>query len=247
MLRSAREIVGYRVEALDAEFGDVEDFYFDDHSWKVRYIVVATGKWLPRRMVLISPEEAGDPDRDREVLPVALTKKEVEDSPPVAAEEVLSRSKEAELVAYYGWAEYWGRLGSGGFNPPEPVNQETDEEPHLRSMEEVEGYRVSARDGQVGKVHDFIIDTDEWAVRYIVVETGDFLSRRHVVLSPHWIRRVHWAKHDVHVDLDAGEIEESPECDHHAPIDRGFEHDLHEHYDMPKYWQTPEEEPEDEG
>ncbi|MFO7955632.1 MAG: PRC-barrel domain-containing protein [Candidatus Brocadiia bacterium] len=148
MLRSAREIVGYRVEALDAEFGDVEDFYFDDHSWKVRYIVVATGKWLPRRMVLISPEEAGDPDWERDVLPVSLSKGEVENSRPV-------------------------------------------------------------------------------------------------VLSSHWIRRVHRAKHDVHVDLAAEQIEESPECD--APIDRGFEHEQNEHYDMPKYWQSPEEEPEDEG
>jgi len=55
MLRTAGELKGVTIQATDGDIGSVQDLYFDDHSWTVRYLVVDTGTWLPGRQVLISP------------------------------------------------------------------------------------------------------------------------------------------------------------------------------------------------
>ena len=43
------------VVAVDGRVGAVKDFLFDDQSWKLRWMVVDTGHWLPGRQVLIHP------------------------------------------------------------------------------------------------------------------------------------------------------------------------------------------------
>ena len=63
MLRSIKDLEGYAVGATDGTIGHVEDFYFDDRAWVVRYLVVEAGAWLSSRKVLISPIAIGRPDR----------------------------------------------------------------------------------------------------------------------------------------------------------------------------------------
>lgn len=46
MLKNINDIYGTRLAATDGEIGHVKDFYFDDESWAVRYLVVETGSWL---------------------------------------------------------------------------------------------------------------------------------------------------------------------------------------------------------
>ena len=60
MLRSTEDILGFRLEATDGHIGTVEDFYFDDQVWSIRYLVADTGRWLPGRRVLISPASSGN-------------------------------------------------------------------------------------------------------------------------------------------------------------------------------------------
>src|SRR5580698_4198641 len=55
VLRSMQELEGFAIHATDGAIGHVSDFYFDDHTWVVRYLVVQTGSWLLSRKVLISP------------------------------------------------------------------------------------------------------------------------------------------------------------------------------------------------
>jgi hypothetical protein len=55
MLRSIKQLYGDKLGASDGEIGHVKDFYFDDQSWVVRYLVADTGNWLSGRQVLISP------------------------------------------------------------------------------------------------------------------------------------------------------------------------------------------------
>ena len=54
MLRSAKDIEDCTIGATDGAIGKVEDCYFDDEAWVIRYLVVDTGEWLSSRKVLIS-------------------------------------------------------------------------------------------------------------------------------------------------------------------------------------------------
>jgi PRC-barrel domain len=114
MLKKAKDILGFTLGAKDGEIGRVKDFYFDDQSWTVRYLVADTGKWLPQRKVLISPF-AVKGFRDAEsVVDVSLTRTQIKGSPSIDADAPVSRQFEQEYYKYYGWPLYWQGPGSMG-------------------------------------------------------------------------------------------------------------------------------------
>ena len=100
MLRTASHLKGTSIAATDGEIGSVQDLYFDDHSWTIRYLVVDTGTWLPGRQVLISPRSIMAVT-DEAKIPVSLTKSQVENSPSTDVD------KPVELVITQGARVLW--------------------------------------------------------------------------------------------------------------------------------------------
>ncbi|MFW6154774.1 MAG: PRC-barrel domain-containing protein [Planctomycetota bacterium] len=252
MLRNVNGILGYRIGAEDDVFGKVADVYFDDYTWVVRYLVIDTGRWLPGRRVLISPAALGPAEWTRAMLQVSLTREQIEHSPPIAADAPVSRESEALLAEYYGWAAYWKRapmaeplaeryLDESNGGPREQVARHVDS--HLRSLHEIEGYALAARDGRIGRVADAVVETEGWTIRYLVVDTSRRLPRilsRRVLVSPAWISSLDWPRREVHVEMTRREIEESPEYDPADPINRRYEARLYDYYGRPKYWESTE-------
>jgi len=239
MLRSIDELIGYKIEASDGDVGKVSDFLFDDELWVVRYLVAATGNWLVGRQVLVSPAAFyGKPRWENEKFPLILTKRMVEESPDIRENEPVSRRKESEIVAYYHWPAYWYPVMHR--RPEVDAEQGAEEEEsgdsHLRSVREVEGYHIEARDGSIGHVEDFIIDDDRWEIMYLVVDTKNWLPGRRVLVSRLWIDEVSWLGSKVMVDLTKEVIEKSPEFDPSAPVNREYEEVLYDYYGRPKYW-----------
>lgn len=111
MLLSIDNLRGYNILATDGEIGQVDDFYFDDQEWKVRYMVVDTGKWLPGRRVLIAPAAIGQADWSTRMLPVRLTRDQVKNSPDIDLARPVSRQQEQHLHDHYGWTVYWHGVG----------------------------------------------------------------------------------------------------------------------------------------
>ena len=107
MLRKAKDLNGYKLDARDGEIGKVKEFYFDDHSWTVRYLVADTGGWLSGRTVLISPYALDPANEGGKVIPVDLTKAQIEKSPSLDTDRPVSRQYEWEYFSFYGWPAYW--------------------------------------------------------------------------------------------------------------------------------------------
>jgi hypothetical protein len=250
MLYRLTSLFGYRLHATDGELGQVRDVYFDDHAWTVRYFVVRTGPWLVGQSVLISPLSAEGADDEEETLAVALTRQQVKDAPGAGTAPPVTRQHEQELVEYYGWAPYWQPVGApaggdlalpmkGSVHPdsvgPEERTQPSGD-PCLRSVDEVTGYRIQATDGEIGHLEDFIADTTTWAIRYAVVDTGNWLPGRKVLLSRDWVARVDWSERLAVLDLSCDAIEAAPGFEPDAPLDREYEQRLHEHYGRSPYW-----------
>lgn len=252
MIRTLDELRGYDIQATDGEIGHVEDFLFDDESWTIRYFVVDTGPWLFGRKVLIAPQSVGEPSWEGGVLPVDLTKEQVEESPEVDLEQPVSRQKQAIINRHYGWQNYWATLPTGArvgapvSAPPAEAAMATDAEeeamehlpgdPHLRSVDEVVGYNIGAVDGEIGSVDDFLVEDEKWTIRYMVVDTSTWLTGRQVLVAPEWIDNVSWERSMVQVKMGKSDIESSPEYDPDAALDREYEQRLHEHYGMTGYW-----------
>jgi sporulation protein YlmC with PRC-barrel domain len=222
MQYSISSMIGYEIRASDGDLGKVDEFYFDDETWTVRYIVVETGNWLSGRKVLISPVAFGKPELESRTISVNLTSAKVRSSPNIDTEQPVYRQHEAKLHEYYQWPWRGGYGGSFGTTPlPLPDGEVLAEleasesghrnDPHLRSTRQVSGYQIHAADGEIGHVEDFIVDDENWKIRFLVVDTGNWLPGKRVLLSPQWINRVEWADSSVHFDLTRESVENSSE------------------------------------
>jgi hypothetical protein len=95
----------------------------------------------------------------------------------------------------------------------ESTAMKSKEDPHLRSTRRVTGYHIHATDGEIGHVEDFIVDDENWALRYLVVDTGHWLPGRQVLISPQWIKGVNWADSCVYMDRSREAVKNSPKID----------------------------------
>jgi hypothetical protein len=239
MLRSIEELYGYTIHATDGEIGKVREFYFDDEFWTIRYLVLDTGGWLSGRQVLIAPAAFGQPDWGSHTFPLRLTKQEVEDSPPISADQPVSQQLQLDLHGYYGWPHYWAGTGIGMpfvVTPPRPYEEDNPGDPHLRSSREVIGYHIQAADDEIGHVEDFIVQDNGWVIRYMVVDTHNWLPGKKVLVATDWIEAVNWAERQVHVGLRRENIEEGPEFEPGMPVSRTYEQRLYDYYGRPVYW-----------
>lgn len=106
----------------------------------------------------------------------------------------------------------------------------------LRSLKDLERYEVGASDGDLGRVANFLLDDEHWAIRYLVVETGAFFKSRRVLVSPISFRQADWSTRRFHVGLTMDKIKSSPSVDLDRPVCRQNEHDQALYYDYPFYW-----------
>jgi uncharacterized protein YrrD len=263
MLRSMNELENYTIGATDGNIGHVRDFFFDDHLWVVRYLVVETGSWLSSRKVLISPISIHDPSWADKLLPVSITRAQVKDSPDIDTHKPVSRQHEAEFLGYYGYPYYWGGAGlwGGGMYPyalfpgysgygddhvglrePEHARERTEsarhknDDPYLRSCKEVIGYHIHASDGDIGHVSGLIVDEETWSVRYLVIDTSNWWIDHRVLVSLDWVKSVQWLDRSVTVAMSREAIKAAPAYDPSALFSREREIDLYRHYGRTGYW-----------
>jgi hypothetical protein len=256
MLHNLTDLKGLTIKCRDGEIGEVEDFYFDDDRWTIRYLVVDTGTWLTGRKVLISPISVGRADQANRRVEVDLTKKQVEDSPGIDTDKPVSRQYETSYFDYYGYPYYWGgpyAWGAAAIPAPMPVpmpdrtrteieelrrREQESSDPHLHSANEVIGhYYIEATDGDIGHVEEFVIDDESWTIRYMVVDTRNWWPGKKVLVAPQWIERTSWNDSRVYVNLSRANVQNAPEYDRAAPLSREYESNLHQHYKRPPYWE----------
>jgi len=258
MLRNVTLLKGFTIRAMDGEIGSLDQFYFDDESWGIRYLVVNSGDWLGGRLVLVSPIALRQAEWESKRLDVALTKKQIENSPPIDTHKPVSRQHEALYLGYYGYPYYWGgpfMWGPASYPAGLTVDRvavtegealrsragKESPDSHLRSTDEVAGYHIEATNGEIGHVKDFLVDDESWAIRYLEVDTRNWWPGKKVLLSPQWIDNVSWPDSKVYVNLTRETIQNGPEWDASTTITREYENRLYDYYDWSPYW-TPESE-----
>jgi len=240
------DLMGYSLNASDGEIGKLEQVYFDDECWEIRYFVVHTGGWLLGRNVLIAPSAIKAINNENKCIEVDLTQAQIKDCPPIDTEMPISRHYEQEYYRYYGWQPYW--TGDLMFGPAAQIPQlaegapKVPEHPHLRSSNEVESYSIQALDGDIGHVEGFILEEPGWAIRYLEVDTRNWLPGKHVLVAPTWIEQVDWAKQAVAVKLKREAIETAPAYDPGKIISRDYQLTLFKHYGMKYHRETDLEE-----
>lgn len=250
VLRTVTELKRYTIGATDGTIGSVEDLYFDDQMWVIRYLVVATGEWLSSRRVLISPISIRNANWAERILPVSITRDQVTSSPDIDTDKPVSQQHEMHYLGYHGYpyncggSGLWGiqptpgimasHLGYGATNPADRRAQaersrseaEADAERHarddhhLRSCITVMTYHLHASDGDIGHVQDFLVDEASWAIKYMIVKTSSWWIGQQVLIAPQWIVGFHWDDNFVVVDLTRDAVKNAPPYKLGIQVDR---------------------------
>jgi hypothetical protein len=228
MMHLAQKVAGATVRGVDGEIGTLEDFYFEEDRWTVRYLLVDTGKWFSGKRVLISPMSVRD-GWGRTGVPLGLTKEQVWNSPEIDEGVSLSRACETNVLAYYGYPDYWGAASIwGDYDSPmalaagaaaesksaPPVSTGIDPEArHLRSIKKSTGYHLHARNGEIGHVDDFLIGEQSWRIRYLLVDTSNWIGGRSVIVSSETVEGIDPGRGQLYVAADRDGIAKAPELE----------------------------------
>jgi hypothetical protein len=106
----------------------------------------------------------------------------------------------------------------------------------LRSVRSLKGFIIGAEDGEIGRVHSFLFDSHNWAIRYLVVDTGGWLPGRKVLIAAAALERLDWHARIFPVQLTRRQIKDSPDIDTDKPVSRQREIELHDYYNWGPYW-----------
>ena len=105
----------------------------------------------------------------------------------------------------------------------------------LNKAKTITGYKLDSLDGEIGKVKEFYFDDQHWAIRYLVAETGTWLTGRQVLISPYALVAVNNEKQNIEINLTKKQIEESPALESDKPVSQQFEDAYYGFYRWPMY------------
>lgn len=103
----------------------------------------------------------------------------------------------------------------------------------------LKGYKLDAIDSEIGKTQEFYFDDERWAVRYLIVNTGNWLTGRQVLISPYALTSINQEAETIGVNLNRKQIEESPSLESDKPVSQQFEAQYYGYYGWPTYWTGP--------
>jgi hypothetical protein len=170
MLHLAQKVTGAPVSGIDGDIGTLEDFYFDETGWNVRYLVVDTGNG---KRVFVSPKSVQN-GWGRAGVHVNLKRDDVSD--------VVS----ADATALEAADDYFD------------------------SVKKTAGYHIHARNGEIGHVDDFLIGDESWRIRYLLVDTSNWIGGRSVIVSADAVERVDKPDQRLYVAADRDTIKNAP-------------------------------------
>jgi len=171
MVQGFRALRGKPIEASDGALGFIVDVYFDDATWKVRYLVLDTGRPMPQRQVLLSAAQAQWREADRRVH-VGLTRRQVEKCRPLDEDRPVYLQHDIASVTSAG-------------------------DRHLRSAEAVLGCAVRRPGGAGGRLKDIEVETEGWTIADFVVERALWLLGRRSFVAPAEVAGIDWIEHSL--------------------------------------------------
>jgi len=106
----------------------------------------------------------------------------------------------------------------------------------ILELSAIRKHTVAATDGTIGAVSDVLFDDASWTIRWLVVDTGKWLTGRKVLLPPTVLGHARPSDKSFPVRLTRAEIEASPALEEHRPVSRQFEISTYDYYGWSPYW-----------
>lgn len=108
----------------------------------------------------------------------------------------------------------------------------------LYASDDLKNYRLIAADGEIGSINDIFFEPDGWQVRYLLVDTGQWLDSRKILVSPIAIGMIHEQDKSIDIELTKWQLASSPIITDSTNITRQYEERYFRHFNWTPYWQA---------
>jgi hypothetical protein len=239
MIRTMLDLTDFELRAPDGPLGPIQDVYFDDADWTVRYLTADVSAWLPGLTVLLAPTALESVDREQRTMRTRFDRQQMQNSPPALEDDAVSK-RNAERLGDPTWQPFWLTTSSqlGATAPITPLRAgvagektgATGSGADLRSAQELLGYAVECEGQRIGMVTDLAYDDETWGIQYLVVDTAAPAEERRILIAPDWTHAIDWVEPVVRLDLDCEAVARAPGFETSTTIDEAYRRRLHEHY-----------------
>jgi len=98
------------------------------------------------------------------------------------------------------------------------------------------GCAIEASDGRLGTVSDLLFEDVSWAIRWLIVDSGNWLPGRKVLLPLSALGQPDRAQRRFPVKLTMQQVKDSPDVDTDQPVSRQIEAHVYNYYGWDPYW-----------
>ncbi|GGY69239.1 hypothetical protein GCM10011613_11940 [Cellvibrio zantedeschiae] len=221
MLHTLHDLESFTVNAADGYIGKVKDFYFDDRTWTIRYLVAETGTWLKNRKVLLPATAIKFVNLQEKNLTLDISMYQVKNGPAIDDNISLTPQTEIDYLSYYGYSFYRGVTDAHGYDQEDDRKlaeifacidavRRTYGDRHLRSCQEIINYDIEASDSDVGYLQGMVFDEDTWSVSYLMVNTSNWWLGHQVLVEPQLIKDISWGDARIYVDMLRQQVQDAP-------------------------------------
>jgi hypothetical protein len=216
MLLNVHTLCQYTILAKGGDIGNIDDFLFDEDTWKIRYLITDTSNGPSRRKVLLPAIALDQTNQVSRKIPIHLTKEQVNNCPSIDTNALMSRQIQSRLNEVYPVFMYWAMSGYVSTSLPlAPVsNQQSQSEEHniaFRSVEDIGHCFIQAVDGDLGAIEEIVVDDESWSIRYIVANPTKWLLGRKFWVLPTWIETIDWEAQQVFLKISKEQLKNSPD------------------------------------
>lgn len=231
MLVNAHKLKKMPIVLSEQDTGKITDFHFDDLFWRIRHIGIKAGGHNKINFIVVSRYQTGDQQSDPEFFPLYKPLNYNEDG---KARMELKRWNEFSQTPVYQ-AGPLVKIRQGNFNEQHIYEayknvSSSDEKDyqylraHIREIRAIIKSDLICSNGKAGWIKDVIIETNNWKIRYLVVQASDGnRSEKDILISPTWIKKIEWQNNDVYLNVNKNAILDSPAYDPEKPITNDFE------------------------
>ncbi len=241
MLLKTTELKEYIIELFDDIRGTIFEMYFNDLYWNIEYLLVTSDNLEKGKIVLISQLAFGSPENKTRMIPISANAGSIKRKEESTVHKNNEVSKSIDPIQFIELPEKSLSVTSKSEGETKDliITLLKDKKSlyfpsakHLRSHNEVLGYNIQVKDGDlIGHVDNFIVEGNTWQLKYLLVDTCNWLTAgKKILLSPAWIERINWSGNLVSIDLSRDSILKSPTYDPSKPLDDRLEMQLYKYY-----------------
>ena len=224
MLHLLADLEKFTVNATDGYVGKVKDFYFDDRTWKLRFVVAEAGIWLKNRKVLLPASAVKSVSLKDKHLGLDISMYDVKNGPGIDGELSLKPQSEIDYLSYYGYSFYRSASEAHGFDGESETKlaetfaavdaaRRTYGDRHLRSCKEMINYDIEASDNHVGYLRSILFDDNNWSITHLLVDTSNWWLGQQVLVEPRLIKDVSWGDARIYLNMLRQEVQAAPVFD----------------------------------